>query len=250
MPYGLYVSAAGANAQNHRLKVLSNNLANVETPGYRPQKAVMQARFAEMIEQGQVPPGLGGADDQGGGVTMQAAQTAFDVGPIRKTGNATDFAINDAGAFFVIQQGDDQVLTRAGNFLFDATGKLTAQNGAPVLNTSGKPIQIDPTLPYQVLEGGRVQQAGAEQMLMVARPKSLGDLSHLGGNLFKPMADFDLADGTQRPVVSGFLEQSGVRPTTAMMELIEASRAYEANVRLIQNQDHMMGQLVSRVLQS
>ena len=84
---------------------------------------------------------------------------------------------------------------------------------------------------------------------MIARPKSLGDLAHLGGNQFKPLAEFDLADGTQRPVVSGYLEQSGVQPTTAMMELIEASRAYEANVKMIQNQDHMMGQLTSRLLQ-
>ncbi len=249
MPYGVYMSAAGANAQNHRLQVLSNNLANVETPGYRPQQAVLQARFAELIEEGNVPPGLGGVDDQGGGVTIQAAQTDFAVGPIRKTGNPTDFAINDAQAFFVVEQDGEQVLTRAGNFLFDSSGRLTTQAGQDVLDRAGRPIQIDPRLPYQMLDGGRIQQGGQQQELMIARPKSLGDLSHLGGNQFKPLADFDLADATQRPVVSGFLEQSGVQPTTAMMELIESSRAYEANVRMIQNQDHVMGQLVSRVLQ-
>lgn len=59
MPYGVYMSAAGAHAQSHRLEVLSNNLANVETPGYKPQETILQARFAEMIEEGEVPAGLG-----------------------------------------------------------------------------------------------------------------------------------------------------------------------------------------------
>ena len=95
MSYGTYLSAAGANAQNHRMKVLSNNLANINTPGYKPQETVLQARFAEMIEQGQVPAGLGGADDIGGGVTIQKAQTQFALGPMKTTGRETDFAISD-----------------------------------------------------------------------------------------------------------------------------------------------------------
>lgn len=249
MPYGVYLSAAGANAQNHRLQVLSNNLANVETPGYRPQHTIMQARFAELIEQQQVPAGLGGADDQGGGVTLQAAQTQFDVGPIRKTGNSTDFAINDPELFFVIDKAGEQVLTRAGNFVFDSAGRLVAPQGESVLDRNGQPIQIDPRLPYRALNGGVIEQDGERRELMIAKPQSLGDLSHLGGNQFKPLAEFDLADPQQSPVVSGFIEHSGVKATTAMMELIEASRIYEANVRMIQNQDQAMGQLISRVLQ-
>ncbi|QDS95580.1 Flagellar basal-body rod protein FlgG [Roseimaritima multifibrata] len=248
MSYGVYMSAAGANVQNHRLQVLSNNLANVETPGYRPQNAILQARFSEMIEEGNISPGLGGADDVGGGVTAQEVQTQFAVGPIRQTGNKTDFAINEEGSFFVVEEGDEQRLTRAGNFLFDASGKMITQSGQQVMGKDGKPIQIDPRLPYQTLDGGRIDQLGIQQELMIARPKSLGDLAHLGGNEFKPLAEFDLADATERPVVTGALEQSGVNPTSAMMELIETSRVYEANVRMIQNQDQVTGQLVSRVL--
>lgn len=249
MPYGVYMSAAGAHAQNHRLQVLSNNLANVETAGYKPQQAVLQARFAEMIERGDVPPGLGGADDVGGGITIQEAATQFGVGSIRQTGNPTDFAINDPGSFFVVQRDGQQALTRAGDFQLDSAGRLVSQSGDPVLASNGQPVRLNPAFPYQVLDGGRIQQGQEVQELMLARPKSLGDISHLGGNLFKPLTDFDLAAGDQRPVVSGSLESSGVQPTAAMMELIEASRAYEANVRMIQNQDHMMGQLISRVLQ-
>lgn len=59
MPYGVYLSAAGAHAQSHRMQVLSNNLANVDTPGFKPQQTILQARFAEMIEDGITPRGWG-----------------------------------------------------------------------------------------------------------------------------------------------------------------------------------------------
>jgi flagellar basal-body rod protein FlgF len=249
MPYGVYLSAAGANAQSHRLEVLSNNLANVNTSGFKPERAVLQARFAELIERGDVNPGQGGIDDLGGGVTIQPAVTSFEMGAMRMTGNETDFAINNADQFFVVQRGEEQLLTRSGNFHFDSSGKLITQNGEAVLGSDGLPIRIQPNLPFEVQQGGRIAQAGETRELMLAKPKSLGDLSHAGANLFKPLASFDLAAATDRQVSNGALESSAVSATSAMMELIDASRSYEANVRMIQNQDNVMGTLISRVLQ-
>lgn len=250
MPYGMYMSAAGAAAQNHRLQVLSNNLANVQTAGYKPQQAVMQARFAELIEQGEAVPNTGGVNDVGGGVTVQPVVTSFGEGVLRRTGNATDFAINDPESFFVIRQGEKQLLTRAGDFLFNNAGQLVTQQGHPVLDATGRSITIDPTLPHSVLDGGRIQQGEDVFSLMLVKPQSLGSLSHLGGNLFEAPEGEELLRNDTRPVVSGFIEQSGVQPTAAMMELIESSRAYEANARMIQNHDSVMGSLISRVLQS
>src|SRR5919107_411365 len=120
MPYGLYLSASGANAQSHRLEVLSHNLANVNTPGFKPHLAVVKSRHAEAIERGEVLEAGGGIDDVGGGVAIQPSLTQFSQGPIRATGSRTDFAINDEKSFFVIQRGEQQLLTRAGNFQFDA----------------------------------------------------------------------------------------------------------------------------------
>lgn len=250
MSYGVYLSAAGANAQSQRMKVLSNNLANVNTPGYKPQETILQARFAEMIEEGQVPPGLGGADDIGGGVTIQRSQTQFTMGPMKTTGRETDFAINDESSFFVLQRGEDQILTRAGNFLVDGNGRMVNQKGDHVLAGDGRVIQLEPGRRFSVDADGRVRQGSNTWELMLAKPKSFGDVSHLGGNEFKPLAEFDLVARGDRKVVAGVLEQSAVSPTGAMMELIETSRVYEANVRMIQNQDSAMGSLISRVLQS
>lgn len=250
MPYGVYLSASGAQAQSHRLQQVSNNLANVETPGFKPVATVLQARFSELIENGDVSPGLGGIDDLGGGVTIQPEQTEFKVGAVRTTGNQTDFAIHDRDSFFVLQRGDQQLLTRAGDFVFDSSGQLVNSGGDAVLATDGNPIRIDPRRPFQVGAEGRITQGGNTRELMLGQPKNKGDLTNVGGNLFRPLAEFNLAGPGDRNVINGALEQSAVSPTGAMMELIETSRAYEANVQMIKHQDGVLGSLVGRVLKA
>jgi flagellar basal-body rod protein FlgF len=248
MPYGLYMSASGANAQNHRLEVLSNNLANINTPGFKPHLAVVRSRDAEAIARGEVTPGSGGVDDTGGGTLVDRTLTQFAQGPLKATGNRTDFALNDQHSFFVVQRGDQQLLTRAGNFLFDSTGRMVTPVGDTVLSATGEPLTINPLQPYEVMDDGMVVQGGQRLALMLAQPREPGDLSRVGDNLFQPLGAWNQVPPTQRQVVSGFLEQSAVQPTAAMMELIEASRVYEANVRMIQTQDQAIGSLISRVL--
>jgi flagellar basal-body rod protein FlgF/flagellar basal-body rod protein FlgG len=248
MAYGIYLSAAGANAQNHRLEVLSHNLANVNTPGFKPHLAMLQARHSEAIEQGMVSPGSGGVDDIGGGVAIKPNKTMMDQGPIEQTGRQTDFAINNNSGFFVIQRGEEQLLTRAGNFLFDSSGTLTTTNGDPVLASDGNPIRIDPRLPFNSRDNGEIQQAGESRTLMIVAPKEPGDLSRVGDNLFRSLATVDPVAPNERNVVSGHLEKSAVVPTSAMMELIESTRLYEANLRMMQHQDQAYGNLVGRLL--
>ena len=112
MPYGLYMSAAGANAQTHRLEVLSHNLANVNTPGFKYQETVVQARPAEQIERGEAQAGTGEIEDVGGGVTLQTTQTRFDLGAVKQTGVQTDFALQNQNDFFVVEHQGRQMLTR------------------------------------------------------------------------------------------------------------------------------------------
>ena len=111
MPYGMYLSASGAYVQNHRLEVLSNNIANINTPGFKPSMAILQARHTEPIESGQSSPGSGTLDDLGGGVKIQPTETVFESGPIENTGGQTDFAIHDKDSFFVVQRGEEKFLT-------------------------------------------------------------------------------------------------------------------------------------------
>ncbi|QDV25056.1 flagellar hook-basal body protein [Aureliella helgolandensis] len=248
MPYGLYLSAAGANAQSHRLEVLSHNLANINTAGFKPHMAMLQSQHAEAIAQGDVPPGQGGVDDVGGGIGINPTVTMFEQGPIRQTGNQTDFAINDEQSFFTVEHGGKQMLTRAGNFLFDSQGTLVTPGGDPVLSAGGGRVVIDKTRPFQAMDDGAIVQDGVRQMVGLVRPKEKGDLSRVGENLFESLTPLVPVADRDRQVTSGALEMSAVEPTKAMMELIEASRVYEANVKLMQTQDDATGQLISRVL--
>lgn len=248
MPYGLYLSAAGANAQSHRLEVLSHNLANINTTGFKPHMAMLQSRHSEGIEQGESLPGNGTVDDVGGGVNIKPTMTQFSQGTIRYTGNKTDFAINDAESFFAVTHGSKQLLTRAGSFMFDSRGTMVTPNGDPVRSTGGGQISINPNLPYEIADDGAVIQNGTRQQLQLVKPRATGDLSRVGDNMFESLAPVDEVPLQQRALVSGALESSGVEPTGAMMQLIEASRVYEANIRMIQTQDEAMGQLIGRML--
>ncbi len=248
MAYGLYLSAAGANAQSHRMEVLSHNLANINTPGFKPHLAVVKSRDAEAIARGDVPQGTDGVDNVGGAVTVGPSLTQFSQGPIRKTGGVADFAIKDEKSFFVIQRGDQKLLTRAGNFNFDNTGKLVTSIGETVLSENGGPIVVNPLVPFEVTGDGAVYQAGQRQQLMLAQPKETGDLSRVGDNLYQSLSELTMVPNNERVVMGGAIEESAVKPPQAMMDLIETSRLYEANVRMIQTQDQTLGSLISRVL--
>jgi flagellar basal-body rod protein FlgF/flagellar basal-body rod protein FlgG len=250
MPYGLYISAEGARAQTERMEVIASNLANVDTAGFKRELAVFQARYAEAIEQGRDDPGSGSINDVGGGVMLRLTKTDFSPGPMKRTEALTDLAIQGQG-FFVVQKDDQQYLTRAGNFQITAEGNLVTQQGYAVLSDGGSPIAIDPTAgPFEVTPGGAIRQGGSAQTLAMVQPASVGDLAKVGENLFKPLAEPQPVAESDRRVGWGYLEMSSVRPTTEMVQLIEAARGVEANVNMMQTQDQMLSQLITRVMRS
>ncbi len=247
MPYGIYLSADGAQAQATRMEVITNNLANVDTVGFKRDLAIFQARYAEETEAGLDFSGSGSINDVGGGVQVQETRTDFSSGPIRRTNIPTDVAIEGDG-FFQVQKGEDIFLTRAGNFHITASGNLVTQQGYSVLNESGSPISIANQIPWDVSHTGVIRQGGVNQPLALVQPESLGDLVKVGENLFKPLAEPPALPANQRRTLHRHLEMSGVRPTTEMLEMIQASRAFEANVNMIRAQDEMLSGLTTRVL--
>jgi flagellar basal-body rod protein FlgF len=248
MPYGLYISADGAVAQSKRLETIANNLANVDTAGFKRELAVFQARYSEAIAEGRASPGSGSIDDLGGGVMLKSTVTDFSPGPMKRTGGRTDLAIQDRG-FFVVRKGEQQYLTRAGNFQLTTDGNLVTQQGYSVLGEDGSPIAIDPgNGPFEVTPSGGIRQAGSTQTLAIVEPASLGDLSKVGENLFKPITDPQPVADDHRSIGWGYVEMSAVRPTTEMVQMIETARAVEANINMMQTQDQMMSGLFNRVM--
>lgn len=254
MPYGLYLSADGVNAQSKRIEMLANNMANVDTVGFKRELALYEARATEAQAQGLEQPGSQNINDLSGGVRVLKTVTDYATGPLLETGNDTDAAIVGEG-FFQIEKDGERYLTRAGNFSIDSTGRMLTQSGDAVLNSAGVPVTVDPALGqagisedgmvYQYLPDGR---RAVVHDLAIVRPASLADLVKRGENKFYSLGDVAAVPPDQRRLKSGFLEGSGVSATHEMMQLIEATRAMEMNVNMIRNQDQVIGGLVNRVL--
>lgn len=259
MPYGMYISAEGADIQSHRMDVIANNMANVDTVGFKRDEATFQARFAEAIEQGLEEEGTGTIDDIGGGVELLSVTTDHSAGPMKLTKIPTDVAIGGEG-FFQVQREDGVFLTRAGNFTIDAeTGALvTPEDLAPVLSEDGAPLVLNPSqgrikidhrgaVTQEDPATGQYAQVGK---LGLVQPASLGDLVKEGDNLFRPLAETQPVEEDRRMVRQGYLEMSSVDPTREMVSLIETSRAFEANMKMIQNQDELISSLVQHMMLS
>jgi flagellar basal body rod protein FlgG len=206
---------------------------------------MFQARYAEAIDQGLIPAEAGTVNDVGGGVKVLPSFTDHSPGPMKKTGMPTDLAIRGRG-FFVVEREGVEHLTRAGNLMITAEGLLTTQDGLPVLSEEGGPIVLNG--PFQFAEDGTFQSVDGVQRLALAEPVSLGDLSKVGENLFLPLAPTQPLPTELRSVAQGFIEGSGTSAVREMTEMIETTRAYEANVNMIRHHDQMFGTLISRVL--
>ena len=149
----------------------------------------------------------------------------------------------------MVRRGGQDLLTKAGNFMLDSLGQLTTHDGFPVLNESGGTITIDPDAgPWRILPDGSIEQQGNQIKLALVKPQSMGDLVKAGDNLFASLSTPTPATPDQRQVMQGFLEQSGVKPTVEMVEMIETSRAVEANINMVHFQDQMLETLIDRVL--
>lgn len=249
MYYGLYMSAAGAHAQGQKVEVLSNNIANANTFGFKRELAILEARESEAIERGMATRGSRTQNDVGGGTRASATFTDFAPGTMQLTHVPTDMAIEETDAFFQVKRGDQKLLTRAGNFHISPTGTLQTAQGDAVLTSGGEPIQFDTALPWRLLPGAMIEQGSDKIELGLVRPKSLGLLEKVGENYFRAKGTTTSPVPPQdRRVRSGYLEMSSVKPVEEMVELIAASRAYEANVRVIQQHDTATSELISRML--
>lgn len=248
MNYGLWLSAMGLQVNEHRQAVIANNLANLNTAGFKRDLAVFQERQLES------QAALGGAafrhdllDGLTGGTWLNPTVTEFTQGPL-EDGGPLDLAI-DGDGFFAIQIEQETRYTRDGRFTLSESGELvTAAGGHAVLDDAGQPIHVGKVATQRigVGAGGEItigNQSVATLGLIDFEDRSL--LAKAGENTFdgrhaKPIE----ANGQVR---QGHTEASTVEPTTELVSMIEAARAYEMNAMLISYQDGMVSRVVSDV---
>ena len=245
----MYLAAEGAQAQSRRLEVIANNMANVDTVGFKPDVATFQARFAEAIQQNPALAGSRTRPDVGGGVKIIETITDFTAGKSEWTGEDSDMEIIGDGFFQVMTPDGETYLTRAGAFETNALNQLvmTGTNNL-LLDDGGSPIEIDPSAPWSVTHKGYLDQAGSLTPIGLVEPRSLDDLHKVGGNLFSSRSTVESLVPARREVRSGYREMSGANATEQMMEMIETNRAFEANTQMIRHQDTATGTLISRIL--
>jgi flagellar basal body rod protein FlgG len=245
----MYISAEGAAAQSRRLDVIANNMANVDTVGFKQDVATFQARYSEAIELGKSVPGDQSINNIGGGVKMFEVATDYSAGRYETTGNPLDLAITGPG-FFHVRGADGQAyLTRAGDFSLDRKGRLITDSGNhPVLDQRFSEITLSSDVPWSITPDGFIVQDGNAKAIGLSQPKSLDDLEKVGDNMFRPLSKVTPVPLAERSVKQGYLELSGANSVREMMAMIESTRGFEANSRMIQSQDNATGTLISRVL--
>jgi flagellar basal-body rod protein FlgG len=278
MVRGLYTGASGMIVQMGRIDVLSNNLANVDTPAYKKDTTLMKA-FPEMLIHRVNDDGVrrlpNGSYDKmpivgkiGTGVEINEVYTRFEQGAFKQTGNDFDLALEGQG-FFSIETPDGERYTRNGGFLIDSEGFLVTPEGFNVLGENG-PIQIKKNN-FMIDEQGNVyenaeyagdprrvvsmQENDWENVVLIDRLKIVDfevrrHIKKEGESLYReteysgPAAVIE----QDRPKVhQGFLEASNVNPVIEMVNLIEVHRTYEANQKSIQAHDSALGRTVNEV---
>jgi flagellar basal-body rod protein FlgF len=212
-------AASGMRARMESLEMLANNLANVETGGFKADREFFS------IFTGQDAT----ADPQTGDIlTMPVVQshwTDLSQGNLLTTTNPLDLAI-DGDGMFAVQTASGVRYTRNGNFRISAEGLLTAADGNPLRAVDGNTITIDPTMPVDVLPEGTVQQQGQAVGQLELSSFDRASMDKFGANYFVPVAGAQAKPATGA-VVQGKLEQSNVGAAESSVRLVAIMRQFE-----------------------
>ncbi len=257
MMRALWISKTGMEAQQTQLDVVSHNLANVATSGYKKSHAVFEDLMYQTLrqtgasagEQAQLPTGL----QVGLGVRTVATARQFTQGNLQQTGNHLDVAIKGNG-FFQVQMSDGTTgYTRDGSFQLSATGQLVTNNGLTVqpgltipANAQSVTIAADGTVSVALPGQAAPQTVG---QLAIASFVNPAGLEPRGQNLFSetsasgtPNAAAPGSDGLGN-LAQGFLETSNVNVVEELVTMIQTQRAYELNSKAISTSDQMLQRL-------
>lgn len=245
MVKGLYTAYTGMLNEQHRMDVLTNNLANADTNGFKKEGATSQAfdailayKIKDSSENTCLARRLGVNHP---GVKIGEGYTDFSQGPIKSTGNAFDLALTDAGFFaveFTSKSGETSVkYTRDGDFTLTEDGRLVTRDGDPVLDENGSYIEVNQLLPVEINSSGQIIQDGkVVATIQVTDFEDYDYLERYGENYFQPIEGAQEKEAAAE-IRSGYLETSNISVVTEMVNMITVSRAYESNQKVITTYD-------------
>jgi flagellar basal-body rod protein FlgG len=254
MDASMWIAKTGLDAQQMRMSVISNNLANVNTTGFKRDRAAFEDLLYQTVRQ---PGGQVAADAQsptglmlGTGVRIVATEKSHTQGSLMTTKNALDIAIQGDGFFQINQPDGTTAYTRDGAFKVSATGQIVTSNGALLApgitippNVAAITVAQDGMVNVELTNGGGQQQIGQIQIARFVNPAGL---QSLGQNLLRETPASG-APQVQNPgqagagqLMQGALEASNVNVVEEMVNMIETQRAYEINSKAISAVDGML----------
>ena len=243
---GLYAAVSAMVTNASRQQVLTHNIANLDTPGFKQILTTVQ----DFMKTGVVySPGnllksnLTVVGNLGLGSEYGPEFIDFTQGGLQLTSNQYDMAI-DGNGLFRVKTPNGERYTRDGRFLRDTKNNLVTVDGYKVLNASGQPITL-PDGDIEVAPDGTIsvngKQAGKLGLVVFQNPST--ELKHDAGNLFTGPAKSTGKDLGR--VVQGALEMSNANPTQLMAQLVDVQRSYEAAQKMVQNEDQLTGKTIS-----
>ncbi len=252
----LSIAATGMSAQQTNVEVIANNIANINTTGYKRTRAEFTDLLYQMERIHGIPVQTGldsipeGAQI-GLGARLSAVRMLNIQGPLSETGNKLDLAINGSGWFQIAGPNGETVFTRAGAFNTNATGQLVTADGytlepAITVPAGTTDVHINQTGEVFAHVQGEGTMTSVGQITLANFTNPAG-LTALGNNLFQvseasgPAVTGLPGAASFGTLAQGYLESSNVDPVKEITELIAAQRAYEMNSKVIQASDDMMG---------
>ncbi len=261
MNQALWIAKTGLDAQQTRMSVVSNNLANANTVGFKRDRASFEDLLYQQVRQPggsssqetQLPTGL----QTGTGVRVVATSKQFAQGNMQQTGNALDIAVNGRGFFEVLLPDGSPAYTRDGSFQVNAQGELVTNSGYPLqpgmqIPEGAQSITIgnDGTVTVQIAGQPAPQQVGTLTLTDFINPAGL---QAKGENLYLETAASGPAQNGSPglnglgTLQQGALESSNVNVVEELVSMIETQRAYEMNAKAISTADAMLGFLNNNV---
>ncbi|HEX4376031.1 MAG TPA: flagellar basal-body rod protein FlgG [Steroidobacteraceae bacterium] len=250
----LWVAKTGLDAQQTNMAVISQNLANVNTTGYKKGRAVFEDLLYQTVSQvgaatsqnTQSPSGL----ELGTGVNLVSTEKVYTQGNMNQTGNSLDMAINGNGFFQILMPDGSLAYTRDGNFQVSSTGQVVTAQGFPLqpavtIPAGAQSISIgqDGTVQAQLQGQSAPSTVGTLQLANFINPTGL---QPIGNNLLTETASSGTAT-TGSPasngmgaINQGYTEASNVDVVEEMVNMIETQRAYEMNTKAIETNDQML----------
>lgn len=239
-----YIVLSRLVAQQRATAVTANNIANLDTPGFRAQRPL----FGTVLERQIAATPPGGRDL----AFAQDRATWRDTAPgsLQRTGNPLDMALAAPEGFFAVETPRGERFTRAGRFQLNAEGQVVDLDGQPVLGADGRPIRTSPgDTRIEVMGDGTMRSENGELgRLRVVRFETPQRLNAEGDRLFAAPADMP-AQPVERPgVVQGAVEGSNVRPITELTRMTEEMRQFQMTAQMAEREGERLGTAVERIL--